>query len=67
VTRKLGQSSLSDSERLTEAKTLLLELVDMTEAMNAKERSFVEDMNERSYCSPNQLFWLRDLHQKYCI
>lgn len=69
---KLGQSSLSNDERVTEAKRLLQELQDYTSAMSKKEQGFVEDMLEKStapgfFVSPNQLFWLRDLREKFCL
>lgn len=69
---RLGQSSLSNEERATEAKLLLQELQDYTSEMSKKEQGFVDDMLEKSttlgfFVSPNQLFWLRDLREKYCL
>jgi hypothetical protein len=60
----------SDDAVKTEVKRLLGELSTDTEAMTPKERSFVEDMNDkvdRITVSGKQLFWLRDLYEKYCI
>jgi len=65
---KLGQSTLSPAERVTEAKRHLTYLANYLEAMLPKERLFVEDMTNKldgGFVSPNQLFWLRDLSAKY--
>jgi len=65
-----GHASIDD--RNTEAIRLIDELATQTEMMQSHERKFVEDMNDRQTrnelrCSGKQLFWLRDLYQKYCL
>ena len=65
-----GHASIDD--RNTEAIRYIDELSTQTESMEAHERKFVEDMNDRKdrnelRCSGKQLFWLRDLYQKYCL
>ena len=58
--------------RNLEAIKYIEELKDNTEAMFPHERSFVMDMHERKErnelrCSGKQIYWLRDLYEKYCI
>jgi len=65
-----GHNSIDD--RNTEAFRYIDELSNQTEAMAPHERSFVTDMHDRKErnelrCSGKQLYWLRDLYQKYCI
>jgi len=65
-----GHDSMDD--RNTEAYRYIDELKDMTPAMELNERCFVEDMARKKEdnalrCSGKQLFWLRDLYEKYCI
>ncbi len=65
-----GHASIDD--RNTEAIRYIDELSTQTESMEAHERKFVEDMSDRKdrnelRCSGKQLFWLRDLYQKYCL
>jgi len=62
----------SIDERNTEAIRLIEELSVNTESMQAHERQFVADMSDRKdrqelRCSGKQLYWLRDLYEKYCI
>lgn len=64
-----GHSSLD--ERNSEAIRLIEELSSNTEQMEAHERKFILDMSDHKdrqelRCSAKQLFWLRDLYQKYC-
>ena len=62
-------SGSSHSERLAEAQRILTQqgLSDQLEQMTNKERTFVEGMAEATFCTPKQLFWLRDLKDKYCV
>jgi hypothetical protein len=65
-----GHNSIDD--RNTEAIRLIEELATNTEGMAPHERRFVQDMFDRHgrnelRCSGKQLFWLRDLYEKYCI
>ena len=58
--------------RNTEAFRLIDELSVNTEQMQSHERQFVTDMNDRKdrnelRCSGKQLYWLRDLYEKYCL
>jgi len=65
-----GHDSIDD--RNTEAIRLIDELYDELEKMEAHERKFIGDMYDKKErnelrCSGKQLFWLRDLYEKYCI
>jgi len=62
----------SIDERNTEATRYIEELSSNLEPMQAHERRFVIDMDTKLKennlrCSGKQLFWLRDLYEKYCI
>ena len=69
----LGQSTLSDDERRTEAEKLVKELFDHLEEMSYRERDFISrffgqfDAGIQPYVSPKQLFWMRDLYGRYCV
>lgn len=72
MTRALGESGQTPEERAREAKRLAESLLDTTPAMKEHEREFVEKMAERTqeygeqtFVSPKQLFWLRDLYERY--
>jgi hypothetical protein len=65
-----GHASIDD--RNTEAIRLIDELKDHTGEMQSNERQFVTDMFDRKEhnelrCSGKQLYWLRDLYEKYCL
>ena len=65
-----GHNSID--ERNTEAERYIDELSANLEPLLAHERSFIIDMSNRKdnntlRCSAKQLFWLRDLYEKYCI
>jgi len=64
----------SQDDRNQEAERLIDELAvsPMLEDMPFKERQFINDMNRAKqngslFCSPKQLFWLRDLYERYCV
>lgn len=57
--------------RNTEAHRYIEELSSNTEPLASHERQFICDMfnrmsNQTLSVSARQLFWLRDLYQKYC-
>jgi hypothetical protein len=57
--------------RNTEAHSYIEELSSNTEPMAPQEKMFVENLfnmmeNQTLSVSTKQLFWLRDLYQKYC-
>ena len=51
--------------RVEEAHEITKLLSDVIEQMNPNEQTFVEAMGDCVVCSPKQLFWLRDLKDKY--
>lgn len=64
------------ADRIAEARRIVVDmgLSDRSEDMSDRERQFVEQMFDKldvvdhtTFVSPKQLFWLRDLKDKYCI
>lgn len=58
--------------RNTEARRLIEDLSSNTEGFAPHEAKFVLDMADKLArnelrCSGKQLFWLRDLYEKYCV
>ena len=58
--------------RNSEAIRLIEEISVSIESLGPTEQKFVNDMSKRVaegnlYCSAKQLFWLRDLYQKYVV
>jgi DNA-binding NtrC family response regulator len=59
-------------ERLAEAMRRLPELRDYVDDMPTLDRGFVlrlcdrMDRNELDFVSKKQIFWLRDLYERYC-
>jgi len=56
--------STPDSRR-AEADKLLAIIEDFSEQLTPKEASFVEQVWSADFISPKQLFWLRDIKDKY--
>ena len=59
---EIGQTP--DTRRV-EADRLLKIIEDMSEQLTPKETAFVEQMADSKVVSPKQLFWLRDIKDKY--
>lgn len=53
------------SARLVESQRLVDMLASALDMMTEKERYFVISMDQATAVSPKQLFWLRDLNEKY--
>lgn len=65
---KLGQETGGDQDsREVEARSILKMLAEFYAQLNAKELQFVEGREDRDCrgCSGKQLFWLRDIKDKY--
>jgi hypothetical protein len=63
---RLGQETGGDADaRLSECQKLLDIIARFQEELTPKEQQFVERMDGASYCSGRQLFWLRDIKDKY--
>lgn len=67
-------TTLTQEQRNAEAFDILfkMELTDRVEEMQDYERKFIEDLSsafekyaEKAFVSEKQLFWLRDLKEKY--
>ena len=62
----LSESSLTDDERRAEADKITSILSSSIDQMNRNESNFVEKISDpRAPVSPKQIFWLRDLLEKY--
>lgn len=62
----LGQETGSDNDkRVTEVKRLLDIIQEFVDKLTPREREFVMQMDGASFCSGKQLFWLRDIKDKY--
>jgi len=67
-----GETGKSLEEMAKEATDIATQLIDSTQAMAEHEARFVigvlerlEKYGDRTFISPKQLFWLRDLLEKY--
>jgi hypothetical protein len=60
-----NDSGSDDSRRREEAAQLVSLLSDHLEELSPRQRSFVEEMGEGGPVSPKQLFYLRDLAEKF--
>ena len=62
----LAQESGGDEQaRVKEAHTIVRILEEFTDQMTPKEAEFVDSMTDCDYCTTKQLFWLRDIKDKY--
>lgn len=59
------ESGSTPDARRVEADKLLDIISGFSEQLNPKESTFVEQMVDSAFCSPKQLFWLRDIKDKY--
>lgn len=53
------------SSRIDEAQRIARMLAPSVDEMSPKEAEFVQRMLNTNSCSPKQVFWLRDLKDKY--
>jgi hypothetical protein len=67
-----GQTTLTDAEKVTEARKHVEALVDHVAAMAPNEAKFITDLSERfekygdkTFISNKQLFWLRDIRMNF--
>lgn len=62
----LSECTLTPDERVAEANRIVSRLANGCEdEMTPTERNFVSKMEGADYCSIKQLFWLRDINDKY--
>ena len=63
---KLFQDSGGDlNSRCNEAWQICRILEECVDQMEPKERNFIEQMTDADFVSPKQIFWLRDIKEKY--
>ena len=67
-----GESTLTNEEKVTEARKHVEALIDHTAAMAPNEAKFITDLaerfeqyGERTIISNKQLFWLRDIRMNF--
>ena len=62
----LSECTLSDDERLAEAKHIaqMLSADDTIMRLSEKEYDLVRKMKGANFCSTKQLFWLRDIKDR---
>lgn len=66
--RTSGTAGMNPGDRRAEAERIIPMLLEegIFEKMNAKEKTFVQEMDDDfDTCSDRQLFWLRDLKARY--
>jgi hypothetical protein len=62
----LSESTLTPPERRLEATKIVSRISDCLDQMTSSERRFVESMGcDFAPVSVKQLFWLRDLNERY--
>jgi len=62
----LSECTLNNDERVAEAQRITARLIgSCADELNGKEREFVSQMDGAGYVSTKQLFWLRDINEKY--
>jgi hypothetical protein len=61
----LSECTLSQDERVAEKDRIITMLADMQDELTPKEREFITKMESYSWVSVKQLFWLRDIKDKY--
>jgi hypothetical protein len=59
------ESGGDENSRINEAREICRMLEEFTEQMSEKEQSFIGDMTDCDYCTTKQLFWLRDIKDRY--
>jgi hypothetical protein len=67
-----GETTLTDAEKVTEARKHVEALVDHVGAMAPNEAKFISDLEEKferygdkTFISTQQLFWLRDIRMNF--
>jgi hypothetical protein len=60
-----SECTLTQDERVAEKDRIVSRLTGIQDEMTPKEREFVTKMESSSFVSVKQLFWLRDINDKY--
>ncbi len=62
----LSECTLTNDERVAEAQRITARLTgSCADELSPKESEFVSQMDGAGYVSVKQLFWLRDINDKY--
>jgi hypothetical protein len=62
----LSESTLTQEERVAEAVRITSRLIgSCADELTPKEQEFVAHMENADYVSTKQLYWLRDINDKY--
>lgn len=62
----LSDSGMDNGARVEEAKRILERMKDvLVESVTMKEWIFISEMKQATFVTTKQLFWLRDLKDKY--
>ena len=60
-----NESGGDELSRINEARETVRMLEEFNDQMSQKEQEFVEQMTDCDYCTVKQIFWLRDIKDKY--
>jgi hypothetical protein len=60
-----SESGGDENSRINEARTIVRMLEEFVDSMTTKEQEFLDSMSDCDYCTTKQLFWLRDIKEKY--
>ena len=60
-----SESGGDEQARVQEARTIVRMLEEVPEQLTSKELSFVAEMADADHCTVKQIFWLRDIKDKY--
>jgi len=61
----LSECTLTHQERVAEKERIVSRLSSCQDELNPKEAEFVTKMESSPFVSVKQLFWLRDINDKY--
>ena len=61
----LSECTLTQDERVAEKDRIIGRLAGIQDELTPKEKEFVTKMHDYNWVSVKQLFWLRDINDKY--
>lgn len=61
----LSECTLTQDERVAEKDRIIGRLTGIQDELTPKEKEFVTKMHDYNWVSVKQLFWLRDISDKY--
>jgi hypothetical protein len=59
------ESGGDENARVNEARDICRMVEEFGDMMSQKERDFIEQMTDCDYCTTKQLFYLRDIKDRY--